>query len=195
MCKVRESSFPGAAQDSTIIGSSPAMTKVENYFELLDLPVSFEIDVKQLEQNYFTQQRGHHPDKIIGRAAEERQKLLARSMQINDAYKTLKDPLLRARYMLRRQGIEVGGENDPVKPSQPLLLQVMEWREAVSEIADKNALERLGDTLAFRQNEVLRGLKDSFGNSRFAEAAQHTLELGYIEKILYELRQKAVRIA
>ncbi|MDP1724785.1 MAG: Fe-S protein assembly co-chaperone HscB [Alphaproteobacteria bacterium] len=71
-----------------------------DYFSLLDLPRSFDIDLDALEKAYITNQQKYHPDTQQGINACEKLKLMQQSVLINEAYQILKDPLKRAAYML-----------------------------------------------------------------------------------------------
>ncbi|MDP3531742.1 MAG: Fe-S protein assembly co-chaperone HscB [Alphaproteobacteria bacterium] len=71
-----------------------------DYFELLHLPRSFDIDLDALEKAYITHQQKYHPDTQQGINACEKLKLMQQSVLINEAYQILKDPLKRAAYML-----------------------------------------------------------------------------------------------
>ena len=82
-----------------------------DFFELLGLPRSFDIDMKKLNQNYFKLQQQFHPD----RTKDNGQK----SAEVNEAYNTLKNPLKRAEY--------IAGNNLQASPA--LLMEIMELRE------------------------------------------------------------------
>lgn len=145
-----------------------------DYFSLLDLPPAFTIDAQQLESSYFKKQRQFHPDRFVGKPAEERQHALHQSMDINQAYETLKNPLKRAQYLLGLQNIVVGTEKDSVKPSQALLIEVMELRE---EPPAKGTVEKLaGDSIT--------RIAALYDKQAWEAMAQETLRLGYLNKII-----------
>lgn len=176
---------------------NPSMSEAwaaPGHFALFSLPVSFAVNDDALEREYFSLQRQYHPDRAAHLLPAKRLEAATRSMQINEAYQTLKSPLRRAQYLLRERGVHVGGENDTIKPSQALLQQVMAWREAADE-GSEQGIARLGQQLALRRSEIVHALTRDFSMEAWEQAALHTLELGYVEKILYALRQKSVRIA
>lgn len=72
----------------------------QDYFALLGLQRSFDIDLVLLEKAYITNQQKYHPDTQQGINACEKLKLMQQSVLINEAYQILKDPLKRAAYML-----------------------------------------------------------------------------------------------
>jgi molecular chaperone HscB len=78
-----------------------------DYFAFFALPRKLKIDLAQLERNFYQLSRRLHPD-ISARGDErEREWSLEQSSQLNDAYRTLKDPIRRTEYLLRLEGIEL----------------------------------------------------------------------------------------
>ncbi len=118
----------------------------KNYFELFGMPVGFTVDVGELSARFRELQKIVHPDRYAS-AGEHSQRLsLQGATLVNEAYQTLKDPLLRAQYLLSLSGMEAGdGQNSLDDPG--FLMQQMELREtlaAVSQAEDPHAaLERL----------------------------------------------------
>lgn len=160
-----------------------------NYFELLNLPVAFNLDLKALEVAYFKAQREHHPDRFAGKPAADRQAALGRAGDINTAYDTLKNPLKRAQYLLSLQGIRVGTEHDSVKPSPGLLQETLEWREEIEE-ATPDELTKLDDSLKAMREKSIALLSSHYIESQWEMMAQETLRLGYIGKALEAVRQR-----
>lgn len=153
-----------------------------SYFQLLNLQPAFDIDLAQLEAEYFKAQRQYHPDRFIGKLTEERNQALNKSMDINKAYDLLKNPLKRAQYLLHLEGIEVGGEHDTVKPEQPLLIEIMELREQLEESNNTKLVDQLSN---YYENSLL-DISKYYANKEFQKMAQETLRLGYLVKILDE---------
>ncbi len=104
----------------------------KNYFELFGLPVDFKIDAADLAQRYRDLQRAVHPDRYAAASDQERRLSLQGASQVNEAYKTLKDPLLRARYLLELKGIAVD-EGSTNTADTAFLMEQMEWREELAE--------------------------------------------------------------
>ncbi|MDY6992947.1 MAG: Fe-S protein assembly co-chaperone HscB, partial [Pseudomonadota bacterium] len=71
------------------------MELTQNYFELFDLPVSFEIDRDDLGQKYRQLQQSNHPDNFAQATEAERRLAMQKSTHINEAFHTLKDPMSR----------------------------------------------------------------------------------------------------
>ena len=80
----------------------------ENYFSIMELETLMTIDLDQLETHYHRLSRELHPDFHRDKPENERLKLLQRSADVNNAYKTLKDPMARTSYLLRLLGCQEG---------------------------------------------------------------------------------------
>ena len=115
-----------------------------NYFELFQLPVSFEVDLNELSDRYRSLQSSIHPDKFANAGDLERRLSVQQSARINDAFQTLKNPLLRARYMLQLSGIDMNSDTD-TRMNPQFLMQQMELREGMDAI--KNSAHPAEDLL------------------------------------------------
>jgi len=78
-----------------------------SYFEVFSLPTKLTIDTNVLEKQFYTLSRKLHPDRFAGKPLAEQEAALAQSSQLNDAYRTLKDPIQRTQYLLKLEGIEL----------------------------------------------------------------------------------------
>ena len=77
------------------------------YFDVFSLPPKLAIDTVALEKQFYTLSRKLHPDRFAGRPPAEQEAALERSSMLNDAYRTLKDPILRTQYLLKLEGVEL----------------------------------------------------------------------------------------
>ena len=78
-----------------------------DYFTLFSLPRHLHLDLAALEKIFYAQSRKLHPDRFASSSPEEQQAALAASSRLNDAYRTLRDPILRTEYLLTLQGIQL----------------------------------------------------------------------------------------
>jgi len=78
-----------------------------DYFSLFSLPQHLHLDLAALEKTFYAQSRKLQPDRFAAKPAAEQQAALAASSQLNDAYRTLRDPILRTEYLLSLQGIQL----------------------------------------------------------------------------------------
>ena len=81
--------------------ASPPQADVGSYFAQFSLPEHLYLDLAALEKSFYTQSRRLHPDRFAARPAEEQEAALAASSRLNDAYRTLRDPIARTGYLLR----------------------------------------------------------------------------------------------
>jgi len=103
-----------------------------NYFELFDLPVSFSLDARRLAERYRDLQVATHPDRF-GVSPEMAHAVPLRvSSQVSEAYRILKDPQERARYLLTLHAGERGADS-AASPDGPFLVEQMELRQSLSE--------------------------------------------------------------
>src|SRR5438477_12635712 len=78
-----------------------------DYFSFFGLPRKLNVDVPGLEREFYQLSRKLHPDLYSGTEKREQEWSLEQSSQLNDAYRTLKDPIKRTGYLLRLEGVEL----------------------------------------------------------------------------------------
>lgn len=78
-----------------------------DFFALFELPHKLHVDTAGLERQFYAKSRKLHPDRFASRPAAEQEAALAASSDLNDAYRTLKDPILRTQYLLTLEGVEL----------------------------------------------------------------------------------------
>jgi molecular chaperone HscB len=127
-----------------------------DYFRVFGIATEFAIDLMDLETRYKEMTKVLHPDRFARADPQARRASLERSVQLNEAWQVLKDPVRRAEYLLSLQGIEVGemaivgksgqsGEHATLPVPQVVLMEVLELREA---LADAHAAKDLQETEA-----------------------------------------------
>ena len=97
---------------------------MENYFELLQLPVSFRPDPKELNSRFLKLSRQFHPDYFANASQEAQQEALEKSALLNKAFQILKDPLLTIKYLLQWKGLMEEDEKYQLAPA--FLMEVMD---------------------------------------------------------------------
>jgi len=78
-----------------------------NYFTQFELPLHLNVDLAALEKSFYAQSRRLHPDRFAAKPQAEQEAALAASSQLNDAYRTLRDPIARTEYLLSLEGIQL----------------------------------------------------------------------------------------
>jgi len=78
-----------------------------DYFAFFGLPHKLNLDVARLERDFYEMSRKLHPDLYGTATSREQEWSLEQSSRLNDAYRTLKDPILRTQYLLKLEGVEL----------------------------------------------------------------------------------------
>lgn len=78
-----------------------------DYFSFFGLPRKLNVDTAALEKEFYELSRGLHPDLNVRQDKREQDWSLEQTSMLNDAYRTLKDPIKRTQYLLRLEGIEL----------------------------------------------------------------------------------------
>ena len=101
------------------------------YFEALGLPPNLNLDAEDLKKRFYERSRQWHPDRFSRASAGEQEKALEMTSLLNDAFRTLRDPVARAEYFLKENGMELGKAAPP-----ELLEEVFELNMALEELKD-----------------------------------------------------------
>src|SRR5712671_3520734 len=78
-----------------------------DYFTFFGLPRKLNVDLAALEKDFYLLSRKLHPDVVVQGSPMEQEWSLQQSSLLNDAYRTLKDPVRRTEYLLRIEGVEL----------------------------------------------------------------------------------------
>jgi molecular chaperone HscB len=78
-----------------------------DYFTFFDLPRKLNVDIPAMEKVFYELSRKLHPDLNARTASQEQEWSLQQSSLLNDAYRTLKDPVKRTQYLLQLEGVEL----------------------------------------------------------------------------------------
>jgi molecular chaperone HscB len=165
------------------------MDASKNYFELFELPVSFDVDLKLLKEKYQELQKAVHPDRFASASDQERMLSVQQAATINDAFQSLKKPLTRAQYLLKLMGVEYDNENNTIM-DPGFLMQQMALREALEEInSAKDPYEAVENIIADIEQSIKglqRELRDEFAKNANADTeylADKIRKLQFFEKL------------
>jgi molecular chaperone HscB len=166
-----------------------AKALTSNHFELFGLVPAFALDVARLEAAYRDIQSQVHPDRYAQAGDAERRASMQMTTQVNEAYRTLKSPVQRAKYLLELHGVDVAFETNTAMPAE-FLAQQMELREALEEARDAEALgllERriLGEKEALEAQLALR----IDGERDYAAAAGLVRKLMFLDRLDEEVNE------
>ncbi|PGH09604.1 Fe-S protein assembly co-chaperone HscB [Helicocarpus griseus UAMH5409] len=159
----------------------------------------FDISTPDLRREFLSLQARAHPDKYP--PGIEKQRAEALSARINEAYRTLTDPLTRAQYILASQhGIDVTAEDGAKDHPQDMetLMQVLEVQEMIEEAQDEITVARLKDENEERINGCVAELGAAFDQGNVEEARKECVRLRFWYTIRDGLREwepgKGVRL-
>ena len=139
---------------------------------------SFSPDLRQLRKEYLQLQAKAHPDVA---SAGRKSHAEALSARINEAYKTLQDPLKRAQYLLSQSGIDVEDDSAKLEAESDgeLLMEVMEAREAVDDVEDEEGLVAIRAENNARIESSVQVLESAFASKDLDTATKEAVKLRY----------------
>ncbi len=156
-------------------------------FELLQISPSFDLDLNALGARHRDLSRALHPDRYVGAPPAERRQALGRAINVNEAWRRLKEPVTRAEALCERYGVPYGERAEP-KASPDWLMEVMELREALSEARrarDIARVEQLAQGVKAARELTLtqltahfRALSEGAGRAEEDSAADGDVERG-----------------
>jgi len=109
-----------------------------DYFALFEMPRKLWMEMSELEQKFLRLSWKLHPDNFVNASEQEREVSLKRSSELNDAYRTLRDPIARVEYLLAIEGERKEGEKKQQAPPE-LLEEVFELNESLDELREAKA--------------------------------------------------------
>jgi molecular chaperone HscB len=133
-------------------------------FTTLGIEPRFDLDMGDVEKRYRELSRALHPDRYVGRPAGERRLALSKAIEVNEAWRVVRDPVTRAEALLRRGGVEIDESSAPTTRPE-FLMEMMELREELAEArAERNttALAALTRGVQDREARLLAQLTECF---------------------------------
>jgi len=162
MLKVLDSAVPVACWSCAVAHNDatlfcPHCSKIQpppggDYFSVFGLVPQLDLDLGMLEHQFHKLSRKLHPDRFARAQENEKQWSLADTALLNDAYRTLKDPIRRTEYLLKLHGAEIGEEhagkdrkdqNDPSRVPADLLEEAFDLNMQLEEM---RMAKKMGDT-------------------------------------------------
>jgi molecular chaperone HscB len=168
-----------------------------NFFELFDLPVSYDVDLNQVQHHYMELQKQVHPDKFANASDQEKRLSMQQTSWINEAQTTLKDPVLRATYLLKLKGVDINLENETTMDAG-FLMQQLEMRERLENISSEpdplDALDALAKEAGANMDEVMQGFVHSYEADRLDESREWVRKLQFMQKAIKEINTLTAKI-
>jgi molecular chaperone HscB len=167
-------------------------------FATLGIERTFDVDLAALEKTHRELSRALHPDKHAAGGATERRYALAKAIEVNEAWRIVKDPIRRAEALFRLAGVAVGETSEP-KPSADLLMDMMEQREALAEARakhDEAAVKELAEAIEARERVTEKALSEGFRSKsgdrdELSKLVARLGELRFYRRLLDEVSESA----
>jgi molecular chaperone HscB len=182
----------------------PPPQGVLDKFAVLGLPRSYELDEGVLDEAFRGLSRKLHPDRFARATPRERRFSLEQTTILNDAYRTLRDPVRRAEHLLALRGVKVAGEERGGAAAMPqeFLEQALEDRERLLEAKMEGgpaAVARLAEGVRGKRQEAMdeigRALREpSPSDAQLRRTADLLARLRYYARYLDEVEGRAAEI-
>ncbi|KZT30574.1 Co-chaperone Hsc20 [Neolentinus lepideus HHB14362 ss-1] len=155
-----------------------------SYYELLGIKAGtnpFTVDAIALKRHFLQEQRVCHPDTWSGQPKEKKDLADHMSSLVNEAYKTLLDPLRRIQYILKLEGYETS-ESDQLDDPE-LIMEVMEEREQLEEASEQEQVEEIKSRNQGKINNTTTEIEHLVGSRNWDEARKAAIRLKYLQGI------------
>lgn len=169
------------------------MTKdilTSNFFELFELPVSYDVDLNKVQQAYMALQKQVHPDKFANASDLEKRISMQQTSWLNEAQTTLKDPVQRAVYLLKLNGIDINLENETTMDAG-FLMQQLEMREQLEHIRKESdslaALDVIGADVKSKTDDLMRKFAQAYQQNEIDDAREFIRKLQFMQKAKKEI--------
>ncbi|MGA2779018.1 MAG: Fe-S protein assembly co-chaperone HscB [Steroidobacteraceae bacterium] len=160
-----------------------------SFFALFGLEPRFALSLGRLETAYRSLARRVHPDRFVTGTEAERRNAIETATQVNEGYRTLRTPMLRALYLLDLRGIDVARQGEAA--SQAFLSAQFEWRAALGEARasrDEEALRALEVSAREQADALTCELADQLDSARNdAGAVAAVLQLMFFDRLLADV--------
>jgi len=162
---------------------------LQSHFELFGLTPGYDLDREALAALHLDLQKVVHPDRFAAATPLEKRLVVQRAAQVNEAYRTLKDPVERARYLLQLHGIDTEEESN-TSMDTAFLMEQMEWRERLDDISNSGepiaALMAVASQLEQTQRGMHRQLGECFSQGdeqHYRDAADIVRKLRFLQRL------------
>jgi molecular chaperone HscB len=162
----------------------------QNHFALFGLPQRFHLDPARVDQAYRSIQSQVHPDRYVHASDAERRASMQAATRVNEAYRTLKDPVQRGRHLLELHGVDVAFETNTQMPTDFLMqqLELREELEAATGKKDPSRLDRLRAGLSSSKQALEKDITAAIDiRQDYADAAELVRKLMFLDRLDSEI--------
>lgn len=160
---------------------------MQNHFELFGLQPAFAVEADALERSYREIQSQVHPDRFAHAGDAERRASLQWTTRVNEAYRTLRDPVQRAKHLLELHGVDVAFETNTAMPPE-FLMQQMQLRESLEEAKTPASLDGMRKRLREDKARLQTQIADALDTRKdYAGAAGLVRKLQFLDRLDEEI--------
>lgn len=157
------------------------------FFDFFGLDRKLSIDEADLQKRFYQLSKEWHPDRWSRKSAGEQAQALEATSILNDGYRTLRDPVKRAEYLLTEEGFPIGEQRSKDVPLE-LLEEVFDLNIALEELrggeeSARPQLEAAKENFLRMRGEIDRELTNLFAKYDAAESESETAR-----QALHEIR-------
>jgi molecular chaperone HscB len=178
---------PGIVARPRLIRSRSKPTLSQDYLDFFGLDRKLNVDDADLQKRFYELSRQWHPDRFSRKSAEEQAQALEATSILNDGYRTLRNPVGRAEYLLKEEGFPIGEQRSKDVPPE-LLEEVFELNTMLEELKQgddtgRPQLESAKQNFIDLRDNVDRELQTLFNKYDAAESQSETAK-----QALHEIR-------
>lgn len=169
---------------------------LNNYFLLFKIPEQFTVNACDLDSNYNNLQLKFHPD-LFTQNNSEKDLAIQSSAYINEAYKILKDPLSRAKYILNLRNIKIDFSLNSIKIKNTFLNKNMNLYIYIEEESQKkniNSLKNILKKIHLKKIKYFEKLSILLDNNKNLSAKKIIIKLIFINRIILEVNFQIEKI-
>lgn len=163
-----------------------------DYFGLFGLTQGYGVDRETLDERFRTLQHALHPDRFASAPDQERRIAMQKAAHVAEAYRVLKDPIARGRYVLEQRGHEFR-DQQTTHQDPAFLMEQMELREALGEIRDQDdplgalttLIERIEHSFE-RLDTALATVLEKAGDASATEAVDLIQRMQFFRRLMEE---------
>ena len=158
-------------------------------FATLGLSRRYAVDLAAVEKTHRELSRALHPDRFVNAGASERRAALSKAVEVNEAWRVVRDPIRRAEALLELAGAAVGEERASATDPE-FLMEMLEQREALAEAKQAKDLARIhamAKAIEERSGAVERALGEGFARGEAASLVSKLGELRFYRRFLDEV--------
>ena len=163
-------------------------------FDTLGIEPRFDLDLAKVEERHRALSGTLHPDRYAGKPAGERRMALGRAIEVNDAWRVVRDPVRRAECLFERANVPIGETKEP-KPAADLLMEMLELREELAEARkqrDTAKIAALAKRMRSQEQPAIAALERGFAAAagdpkKLAALVPELGKLRYVRRFFEEI--------